>query len=309
MDTGQLHIPVMVREVVGALQVDRGGWFVDCTLGMGGHSRAMLEACPSVNVLGVDRDSDALKRATEALGDFPRRFRGVHADFKDVAAWRPALPEAPAGILADLGLSGYQLKAGRGFSFRDQESLDMRMDPGRGESVADFIETAGEDELAGVLKAFGEEPFAKRIARAVVSARDSAPIGDAATLAAIVAKAVPRKFHGKIHPATRTFQALRIHVNRELDNLHEFLEEVVGMMQAGGRIVVLAYHSLEDRIVKETFKTLARGCICPPKLPVCGCGRTASLRLVTRGAMRPEQAEVEANPASRSARMRAGEKL
>jgi 16S rRNA (cytosine1402-N4)-methyltransferase len=183
------------------------------------------------------------------------------------------------------------------------------MDPGRGESVADFIETAGEDELAGVLKAFGEEPFAKRIARAVVSARDSAPIGDAATLAAIVAKAVPRKFHGKIHPATRTFQALRIHVNRELDNLHEFLEEAVGMMQAGGRIVVLAYHSLEDRIVKETFRTLARGCICPPKLPVCGCGRTASLRLVTRGAMRPEQAEVEANPASRSARMRAGEKL
>lgn len=299
----------MVREVVDTLQVDRGGWFVDCTLGMGGHSRAMLEASPSVNVLGIDRDSEALERATEALGDFPRRFRGVHANFKDVAAWRPALPEAPAGILADLGLSGYQLKAGRGFSFRDGASLDMRMDPGEGVSVAEFIETAGEDELAGIFKSFGEEPFAKRIARAIVSAREQASIRDAASLADIVEKAVPRKFHGKIHPATRTFQALRIHANRELDHLRDFFEEAVDMLPSGGRIAVLAYHSLEDRIVKETFRDLAKGCICPPRMPVCGCGRTKTLRLLNRGAMRPGPGEVASNPASRSARLRAGEKI
>ncbi len=299
----------MVREVVDTLRVDPGGWFVDCTLGMGGHSRAMLEASPSVNVLGIDRDSEALERASAALAGFGPRFRSVHANFKDVAAWRSVLPEAPAGLLADLGLSGYQLRAGRGFSFRDEASLDMRMDPEEGESVAEFIAAAGEDDLAGVLRTFGEEPFAKRIARAVVSAREQAPIRDAATLAGIVEKAVPRKFHGRIHPATRTFQALRIHVNRELENLRGFLEEAVDALQTGGRIVVLAYHSLEDRIVKETFRDLARGCICPPRMPVCGCGRTKTLRLVTRGAQRPGPDEVAANPASRSARMRAGEKL
>ncbi len=299
----------MVREVVDTLRVDRGGWFVDCTLGMGGHSRAMLEASPSVNVLGVDRDSEALGRASEALAVFGPRFRSVHANFKDVAAWRSVLPEAPAGLLADLGLSGYQLKAGRGFSFRDEASLDMRMDPEEGESAAEFIAAAGEDDLAGVLRTFGEEPFARRIARAVLSAREQAPIKDAATLAGIVEKAVPRKFHGKIHPATRTFQALRIHANRELENLRGFLEEAVGALQTGGPIVVLAYHSLEDRIVKDTFRDLARGCICPPRMPVCGCGRTKTLRLVTRGALRPSPEEVAANPASRSARMRAGEKL
>jgi len=299
----------MVPEVVASLRPEEGGWFVDCTLGMGGHSRAILLAGKGASVLGVDRDAEATKIAARALEPFGARFRCLQADYRDVSAWSAHVPEPPRGILVDLGLSGYQLKAGRGFSFKDDRRLDMRMDESTGSSAEEFLGKVSQEELAAVLKAYGEESMAKRIARAIVAAREEAPISDAARLARIVEEAVPAHLRGRIHPATRTFQALRIVINRELEGLGEFLELAVGLLAAGGRIVVLSYHSLEDRIVKQTFRALAHGCICPPRLPVCACGRTPSLSLVGRGATRPTEAEVKANPSSRSAKMRVGEKL
>jgi 16S rRNA (cytosine1402-N4)-methyltransferase len=275
---------------------------------MGGHSRAILLAGAGASVLGVDRDPQALEIAKRALEPFGARFRCAQANFKDVNAWAGLLPGPPKGILVDLGLSGYQLKAGRGFSFRDAGSLDMRMDPASGRSAEALLAALPEAELAQVLKRFGEERMARRIARAIVEAREESPIRDARRLADIVARAVPRPKAGQIHPATRTFQALRIAVNEELEGLGTFLELASGLLAKGGRIVVLAYHSLEDRIVKQTFAALAKGCICPPRLPVCACGRVPALRLPYRHALRPGPEEVAANPASRSARLRVGEK-
>lgn len=294
----------MVREVVEALRPEGGGWFVDCTLGMGGHGRAILEAGASACLLGLDRDAGALRLAAERLSGSAGRFRALHTNFKDVDRWAPLLPEAPAGILVDLGMSGYQLKSGRGFSFQDSSALDMRMDPSAGESARDLLDTLSEKDLARLLRTYGEEPFAGRIARAVCRERLSAPLEDAATLARIVEEAVPAAAKGRLHPATRTFQALRIAVNRELEGLGEFLERAVGLLAGGGRLAVLAYHSLEDRTVKETFRRLSRGCVCPPRFPACACGRSPVTDLPHRKALRPTPAEISANPASRSARLR-----
>lgn len=299
---------MMVREVLEALRVDRGGWYVDCTEGLGGHSRAILQANPAAKVLGLDRDPEALRMAAENLAPFGERFRGVHGNFKDTRTWLGQLPEAPAGILADLGMSSYQLKAGRGFSFRDEGSLDMRMDPTGGESARSFLEGAEEEELARVIREYGEEPMAKRVARAIVEARDRGELKDAASLASVVERAIPRRFHGTIHPATRTFQALRIHVNGELEGLGGFVEEAAQALTPAGRLAVLAYHSLEDRVVKQTLRSLAKGCICPPKLPYCACGRKPVLSRHGK-ALRPAPAETAVNPASRSARLRVGERL
>jgi len=299
----------MVREVVEGLETKLEGWFVDCTLGMGGHSLALLESNSGASVLGIDRDNEALAIAQARLSAFGGRFMAVHADFKEVERWSDALPEAPVGILADLGLSTYQLKAGRGFSFSDDSSLDMRMDIGVGQPASEFLSGASEERLKEVLWKYGEEPHARRIAAAICAARSEAPIKDAATLASIVAGVVPKKPGRRLHPATRTFQALRIFVNRELEGLGTFIRMAVDALRPGGRIAVLAYHSLEDRIVKRTFRELCNGCTCPPELPVCVCGKEPSLRLVFRGAGRPSTEEVKRNPASRSARLRVGEKL
>jgi len=299
----------MVREVVASLRPEEGGWYVDCTLGMGGHSRAILEAGKGASVLGLDRDSQAVEIARRALEPFGARFRCLKADYRDVDTWAEKLPDPPMGVLVDLGLSGYQLKAGRGFSFKDDAQLDMRMDPTSGPSAEEYLRDVSEAELAQILRTYGEEKMAKRIARAIVTARETAPLSDAARLARIVEKAVPARLRGRIHPATRTFQALRIVVNREIEGLGAFLERAVDLLASGGRIAVLSYHSLEDRTVKQSFGALAKGCICPPKLPFCGCGRKPSLRLAKRGAARPSEAEVQANPSSRSAKLRVGEKL
>lgn len=299
----------MVREVMEGLGTNVEGWIVDCTLGMGGHSVALLEANPGTRVLGVDRDGDALEIARDRLSVFGKRFLSVHADFKDVEEWRGHLPEPPVGIIVDLGLSTYQLRAGRGFSFSDVASLDMRMDPGVGEPASAFIAKASEERLKEVLRKYGEETHARRIARAIVEARAEGPIESAASLSSIVADAVPKRPGRRIHPATRTFQALRIYVNRELEGLGTFIRKAVETLDPRGRLAVLAYHSLEDRIVKRTFRELCIGCTCPPELPVCVCGKKPSLRLVFRGAGKPSLNEIERNPASRSARLRVGEKL
>jgi len=306
METGSLHVPVMVREVAQALRAEQGGWFVDCTLGLGGHTRAILESSHDARVLGVDRDGAALDLAQQSLAPFGDRFRGVRANFKDIETWESSLPEPPRGILVDLGMSTFQLKSGRGFSFADEMALDMRMDPDAGISVKDFLNGAPQEEIARVLKECGEEPFARRIAQTIVESR---PVESAAALARIVEHAVPNRFHGRLHPATRTFQALRIHANGELEGLGEFVREAVGLLSRSGRLAILAYHSLEDRIVKQTFAALAKGCICPPRLPICACGRVPELALVPRKAGRPSAEETARNHASRSARLRVGERL
>ena len=283
---------------------------MDCTLGMGGHSEALLSSHPGVQVLGLDRDPEAIERATERLGSFGERFRTCRCDFKETKRWTSSLEDEHAeGILCDLGMSGYQLKASRGFSFQDADSLDMRMDPDQGKPASDFLNTASRDELKQVLSRYGEEPQAWRIATAIAEVRDETPIRTARALAELIFGTVSHKRRqGRIHPATKVFQALRIHVNGELDDLDGFLKRAAEALNPGGRLVVIAYHSLEDRIVKGAFRDLAGKCTCPPRLPVCVCGAREVLGPLTRRALRPSPEEVERNPSSRSARLRAGVK-
>ncbi len=300
----------MLAQVIQFLQANDAGLFVDCTLGMGGHARAILESEAGSMVLGIDRDAEALEIARERLLAYGPRFKAVHANFKEVAAWAPMLDRPVRGILADLGMSTYQLRSGRGFSFKDDAPLDMRMDRSRGASAGEFIASATEDDLARVFREFGEEPFARPIARAIVRQRSEAPVRTGRELAAIAELAVPARVRrGNVHPATRVFQALRIYVNQELDGLGEFVREAAGLLDTGGRMVILAYHSLEDRLVKQALRSLAMGCTCPPKLPVCGCGHKPVLRLVTTRAVKASELEVGENPASRSARLRAAVKV
>ncbi len=300
----------MLAQVIQFLQANEGGLFVDCTLGMGGHARAILESEAGSMVLGIDRDAEALEIARERLSAYGPRFKAVHANFKEVAAWAPLLDRPVKGILADLGMSTYQLRSGRGFSFKDDAALDMRMDRSRGTPAGDFISFATEDELSRVFREFGEEPFARPIARAIVRQRSQAPVRTGRELAAVAEMAVPARIRrGNVHPATRIFQALRIYVNQELDGLGEFVREAAGLLATGGRMVFLAYHSLEDRLVKQSLRDLAMGCTCPPKLPVCGCGHKPVLKLLTTRAVKAAELEVLENPASRSARLRAAVKV
>ncbi|MCI4397805.1 MAG: 16S rRNA (cytosine(1402)-N(4))-methyltransferase RsmH [Acidobacteria bacterium] len=310
METEKMHVPVMLSQVIQFLQANEGGLFVDCTLGMGGHARAILESEAGSVVLGIDRDAEALEIAREGLARYGARFAAVHANFKDVAAWAPRCQGPIKGILVDLGMSTYQLRSQRGFSFKDDALLDMRMDRSRGTPASDFLARATEDQLVKVFREFGEEPFARPIAKAIVRERANAPVAMGRQLAALVEAAVPARMRrGNVHPATRVFQALRIHVNQELEGLDGFVREAAGLLESGGRIVVLAYHSLEDRLVKQALRSLAMGCTCPPKLPVCGCGRKPVLRLLTPRAVKASEDEIRANPASRSARLRAAVKV
>lgn len=305
------HVPVMVRESLECLRAERGGLFVDCTLGLGGHAAAVLEAHPGNRVLGLDRDGEEMALAIGRLSRFEDRLRAVRCDYRDLPAWRGALgSERPLGALVDLGFSRFHLESGRGFSFKDGDALDMRMDRTSGEPVSAFVNGAGEDEMVRVFREFGEERRARRLAAAIVARRAERPFADASDLAATLVDATPLVARrGPIHPATRVFQALRIHANRELEGLGTFLSEILDLLASGGRLVVLAYHSLEDRIVKGTFRDFEGGCTCPPRLPLCVCGRVRRATPVTRGALRPGDAETSANPPSRSARLRAVEKV
>jgi 16S rRNA (cytosine1402-N4)-methyltransferase len=290
------HEPVMVSEVVDLLGPARGGLFVDCTVGLGGHSRALLEAGAS-HVLGLDRDQAALAMAADALGDFRDRVELVHADYRDLVR---VLDErgisAVDGALADLGVSSMQLDAaGRGFSFRRDEPLDMRMDQTRGETAAALLQQADEEDIAAAIFQFGEERFSRRVARAIVNARRESPIETTGRLAAIVRRAVPHRGYQRIDPATRTFQGLRIWVNRELDGLDAFLARATERLLAGARLAVITFHSLEDRIVKHAFRALA--------VPV------GALRIVTKRPLTPAADEVARNPRARSAKLRAIERF
>jgi 16S rRNA (cytosine1402-N4)-methyltransferase len=290
------HVPVLVDEVTTLLEPSRGGLFVDCTVGLGGHSRALLDAGAS-RVLGLDRDEDALRLAGLALAGFGDRVELVHADYRELDRVLDARGiQAVAGALADLGVSSMQLDAeGRGFSFRRDEPLDMRMDRSQGPSAAELLATVDEVSLANVIFEYGEERYSRRIARGIVAARAQGPIDTTAALAQIVRRAVPHRGWQRIDPATRTFQAIRIWVNEELNGLDRFLAAAAARLRAGARLAVIAFHSLEDRIVKHAFRALEKG--------------GEALRIVTRRPVTPADAEIEQNPRARSAKLRVIERL
>ena len=288
-------MPVMTREVVTLLQPERGGLFVDCTVGLGGHSAALLSAGAS-RLLGLDRDSDALAVARESLREWSDRVELVHADYRELErVLDERRIEGADGALADLGLSSLQLDSDRGFSFRRDEPLDMRMDRSSGRTAAAMLQDVEEEALADIIFQYGEERFSRRIARALVDARRRAPVTTTAQLADLVRRAVPRRGYQRIDPATRTFQALRIWVNRELEGLDAFLAAAAQRLLAGARLAVISFHSLEDRIVKHVFRALERG--------------GAALRVVTKRPLVPSEAEVDGNPRARSAKLRAIERL
>jgi 16S rRNA (cytosine1402-N4)-methyltransferase len=303
------HVPVMVREVLAALNVKPGGRYVDATVDGGGHAEAVMDAAsPGGAMLGIDLDSQALARARERLARFGDHVRLIEGSYADAARICGGLDFTPVnGVLFDLGVSSLELdSAERGFSLRREGPLDMRFSPKQQQTAADIVNGASEEELADILRRYGEEPQAKKIARYLVQHR---PLQTTTELANAIEKAVGRRARRQTHPATRTFQALRIAVNQELLSLESALPQACGLLGDFGRLAVLSYHSLEDRIVKEFIRRESRDCICPPKQPVCTCGHKASLRTVTRGALRPSAGEVEANPRARSARLRAAERL
>ncbi|MCW5892108.1 MAG: 16S rRNA (cytosine(1402)-N(4))-methyltransferase RsmH [bacterium] len=304
---GTAHVSVLEGQVVGGLRPRPGARLVDATLGAGGHAAALLAAAPGSELLGLDRDPDALERARTRLAPFGARVRLRHGSFADLAVHLAAVGwDAVDGILLDLGVSSMQLDdPARGFSFRGAGPLDMRMDPTTGATAADVVNAWDEAALADVVARFGEEPRARAVARAIVRAR---PIRDTAHLAEVVARVVGQRRPGH-HPATRTFQGIRIAVNGELDALERVLAAAVGLLRPGGRLAVLAYHSLEDRLVKDAFRRWSTACTCPPGLPRCVCGGRATVRLVGARPIRPDAAEIARNPRARSARLRLAERL
>lgn len=304
----EAHIPVLLDAVLEGLAVRSGGLYVDGTVGAGGHAAAILEASgPGGRLLAFDRDPAALDIARERLAAFGERATLVHGSFEAMGERAPTLGfGAVDGVLLDLGLSSMQLAdEGRGFSFRAEGALDMRFDPTAGATGADLANMLEEDELADIIRRYGEERQARRVARAIVAAR---PIHEARELADVVAGAVGGR-RGKIHPATRTFQALRIAVNDELGALERTLPQALALLKAGGRLAVVSFHSLEDRIVKRFVRREAQDCVCPPEQPVCTCEHAARLRLVTRKPLVADEDEVAVNPRSRSAKLRVAERI
>lgn len=308
-DVSFVHQPVLLEEAIKALAVRPGGKYVDCTLGGGGHAEAILQRClPNGRLLGIDADPSALEFARSRLGQFNDAFTPVHGSYADLGEILDRHEFGPVdGIIFDLGLSSLQLEAsGRGFSFRREEPLDMRFDTASSRpTAASIIDRSSEQELFRLLRNYGEERRARTIARALVQNR---PFRSAAHLAQVVTRRIGPS-RGGIHPATRTFQALRIAVNGELNNLRTGLQQAICALKPGGRLVVISYHSLEDRIVKETFRRESRDCLCPPELVQCICSHQARISAIHRKTVTPTVEEKVRNPRSRSARMRAAQYL
>jgi 16S rRNA (cytosine1402-N4)-methyltransferase len=307
------HTPVMLEKVLQSLRCKPGGIYVDGTLGGGGHARAILEnTAPDGLLIGIDRDDDALLESEKRLQPFGQRKILIKGNFADIGEILTNLNIRKVdGILLDLGVSSHQLDtADRGFSFSLDAPLDMRMDQSSRYRAYDLVNLSPEKELRKVIRDYGEEPMAGRIARAILAKRASAPIRTTIELADVVCRAVRRQgVRKKVHPATRTFQAIRIAVNQELSNLSTAMDAGIDQLGRGGRFSIISFHSLEDRIVKETFRSREGRCQCPPGLPVCQCQREAKLRVLTRKPLRPEADESETNPRARSARLRTAEKI
>jgi 16S rRNA (cytosine1402-N4)-methyltransferase len=303
----QSHTPVLLLESLRALAIQPGGRYVDCTLGSGGHAAAILEqSSPGGQLLGIDLDPRALEAARERLQDYKESTLLVNDNFANLQSICDKYKFYPVhGILLDLGLSSLQLNGdGRGFSFQHDAPLDMRFNPDQKVSAADIVNTSSEAKLAQIIRAYGEESQSYRIARSIVKER---PITTTLQLARLIERTIGRR--GKIHPATKTFQALRIAVNHELEHLESVLRQAIDLLGYEGRLVVISYHSLEDRIVKQFMQQEARGCICPPEAPVCVCGHTPRLRLLNRKVITPTEIEIKNNPRSRSAKLRAAERI
>jgi 16S rRNA (cytosine1402-N4)-methyltransferase len=302
------HTPVMTPEIMQALNVQPGGRYIDATLGEGGHSKVILNAAtPGGQVLGLDADAEAISVATERLAEHGDAFLAINVNFRDIRATALQYEFVPVhGVLFDLGVSSLQLdRESRGFSFRRSDPLDMRFSFDQQVTAADIVNGYAESELADLIFHLGEDRAARRIARAIVRSR---PINTSFELAEVINKANPRR--GKrTNPATRTFQAIRIAVNDELSALETALEQAVSLLGQGGRMAVISYHSLEDRIVKNFIRKQATDCICPPGTPVCRCDHLATLKVITRRPLTPSESEIEANPRSRSAKLRVAERV
>ncbi|SNB47809.1 16S rRNA (cytosine(1402)-N(4))-methyltransferase RsmH [Geobacter sp. DSM 9736] len=307
------HASVMLEESLRFLAPRSGGIYVDGTLGGGGHAeRILADTAPDGRLIAFDKDPDALSAAGQRLSPFGSRVRLVHGDF---AVLSSALAEMGIdgidGIMLDLGVSSHQLDSGeRGFSFQQDAPLDMRMDTTKGVTAADIVNNESREELIRIIREYGEERWASRIASAIVRARETLPVTSTLQLAELVKGAIPRPaWEDRIHPATRTFQGLRIAVNDELGSIRRGLPAAMQLLNRGGRAVVISFHSLEDRIVKDTFRSFTGRCTCPRDLPVCVCGQSAAVRILTAKPVRAGEDEIAANPRARSARLRAAEKL
>lgn len=306
------HVSVLLEACIDALEIRENGDYVDCTLGGGGHSEAILKRLPKGRLAGIDQDQDALLAATERLKPFGDHFYPVRSNFVRIKNVIQDLGWPGAdGILIDLGVSSYQLdEAERGFSYMNDGLLDMRMDQSQTLTAEEVVNTYSEKSLYEVIRDYGEEKWASRIAKFIVEARRKAPIRTTNELVSIIKAAIPAKARQDgPHPAKRTFQAIRIEVNNELGIIEKTLRDGVDMLKPGGRFAVITFHSLEDRIVKQTFKDLSTDCVCPPEMPVCVCQHRALVRLISRKPILPTAEELEFNPRARSAKLRVIEKL
>jgi 16S rRNA (cytosine1402-N4)-methyltransferase len=306
------HIPVLLLEAIDLLAPKAGGLYVDGTLGAGGHAAEILKrSAPDGVLIGLDQDADAVERSSKNLAPYGNRVIIRQANYRDLPEVLSEIGyEVVDGVLLDLGMSWFHLKdQERGFSFLLEGPLDMRMDMSRARTAAELVNTLPRDELAKIIREYGEDQRAGAIARAIEKARVRGPITSTVQLAEIVSSVFPPYPPRRIHPATLTFQALRIVVNDELGSLREGLSGIFPILKPGGMVAVITFHSLEDRIVKQAFVKEAKGCVCPPRMPVCACGRTPVLRVLTPRPVGPGEEEVRKNPASRSAKLRAAEKL
>jgi 16S rRNA (cytosine1402-N4)-methyltransferase len=307
------HQPVLSEEVVGYLITRPEGVYVDATLGMGGHTKSILDYTHSrCLVIGLDVDEEAISISRERLSAYNGHVIYRNSNFSDIDKVLDGLDIREVdGIIADLGMSSYQIESSeRGFSFMREEPLDMRMDPRLRFTAYDLVNEMTMDEISRVLRMYGEEKWSRRIAKRIVETRKESLIKTSAELARVVSLAIPRKFHpARLHPATKTFQALRIAVNNELENINEFIGKAVSRLRAGGRLVIISFHSLEDRLVKTSFLRMASPCICPPGMPECGCGKKKVLNIITRTPVIPADEEISNNPRARSAKLRVGERV
>lgn len=306
------HTPVLLDACMDALSVRPDGVYVDGTLGRAGHASEIARRLVSGHLIGIDRDPEALSASAERLAPWRERVTLLHGSFADLAALLDSAGVREAdGMLFDLGVSSPQLEdPARGFSYLHDAPLDMRMDPASPLSARDLVNTYSGDELRRILYEYGEERYAPAIARAIVRTRQTRPIETTVELAGVIRSAMPpRALREKQHPAKRSFQAIRIAVNGELDALEPMLRAAVARLKPGGRLAVITFHSLEDRIVKRTFREFQQGCVCPKEFPVCVCGRRPEVRPVTRKPVTPDEAELQSNPRARSAKLRAVEKL
>ena len=304
-----IHSPVLLNESLELLSLKGNGEYVDATLGIGGHSEVILDTHKGIHVIGIDQDSAAIVLARKRLEKYGERVRFFHANFADI---KRVLKEAGIdkvdGVLADLGVSSLQFDSEeRGFSFRFDAPLDMRMNPDADTpTAAELLATLSQDKIADLIYLYGEERFSRRIARRIVEKRESGePVSTTKQLVELVERSVRRSPKDKIHPATRTFQALRIAVNHEVEILEQFIRDAVDSLKIEGRFAVITFHSLEDRIVKQTFQKLSGKCFCPPRMPVCICGAKKIVEIITRKPITPGEAETRENPRSRSAKLRA----